>query len=837
MAGSPEIHGHDTSQYELAMVTRRLGGVFELRVQIATKRYLVNVLNQFFSQLTLFLFFSIGGYLAIMGDITIGSLVAVLAAYKDMYAPWKDLIDYYQKAEDARVKYDQLREYFAPPTLMDRARISGDAPCPNIATAPLIASNVVAEADEGVRAIDGANLILQLPIHAAVIGGSSASRDELARLLARQVLPRAGQIKIGDSDITSLPDSVIGRRIGFVGPETYLGSGSMFDALIYPLLHRPGAPTSAIGKFKELELREAARTGNSELDLDADWIDYENAGCSSKSQLRLRIVEILRVVSLEEEVYEAGLRRTINPAVRASLGKKLLDARRLLRERVVQRNLTSAIETFDRALYIENASVAENILFGTPLSGALAIERLGENDYMRRVIAAAGLTEEFLEKGRRLAAVMTDIFRGLEAGHEFFERFSFIRADDLPVFEAILRRIEGGGLQQLAPGERSRLMELPFKLIASQHTVGLIDQAFKEKILAAREIFAKELPAELKSAVQFFDIDTYNAATTVIDNVLFGKGALSKASMTGALQEIVTEVVTELGLYVSIVELGLETDIGIGGAKLSASQRQRMAIARCLIKRPELLILCDALSLLDPAMQDRVFAAIRADMADRSLILLEAGGTRAASLPRVFMIEDGKVIEQTAGAAAAPRAAATADADEGHVGLGELVGIMAQIPLFAGIDRSKLKLLAFTSERVTYDQGQYVFRQGAPGDKAYVILDGKADVVLDTGAGETVVAHLNRHQVFGEMALLSSMPRTTSIRAAAPLTMLALSQDVFIRLVEENSNIAMGMTRILADRLAGTLRDLSRVSAQVSAGTRPQNRPASRDPRGRAGVT
>lgn len=71
-----------------------------------------------------------------------------------------------------------------------------------------------------------------------------------------------------------------------------------------------------------------------------------------------------------------------------------------------------------------------------------------------------------------------------------------------------------------------------------------------------------------------------------------------------------------------------------------------------------------------------------------------------------------------------------------------------------------------------------------------MILEGAADVVLESASRETVVARLGRHQVFGEMALLSSMPRTTTIRAAEALSMLALSQDVFVRLVEENAGIA-----------------------------------------------
>ena len=132
------------------------------------------------------------------------------------------------------------------------------------------------------------------------------------------------------------------------------------------------------------------------------------------------------------------------------------------------------------------------------------------------------------------------------------------------------------------------------------------------------------------------------------------------------------------------------------------------------------------------------------------------------------------------------------------------------------MDRAQLKLLAFTSEPVTFDAGHVVFRQGDTGDNAYVILEGDAEVVLENGGDGTVIARLGRYQVFGEMALLTSSPRSTTIRAGSSLSMLAIRQDVFVRLVEENAPIAVGITRMLIDRLAKTNADLNRARAASS---------------------
>ena len=62
--------------------------------------------------------------------------------------------------------------------------------------------------------------------------------------------------------------------------------------------------------------------------------------------------------------------------------------------------------------------------------------------------------------------------------------------------------------------------------------------------------------------------------------------------------------------------------------------------------------------------------------------------------------------------------------------LNEEVEALRSVPLFAKIEPSKLKLLAFTSERLTFPAGGELFHQGDPGDAAYIILDGQADVVV-----------------------------------------------------------------------------------------------------------
>jgi ABC-type methionine transport system ATPase subunit len=384
----------------------------------------------------------------------------------------------------------------------------------------------------------------------------------------------------------------------------------------------------------------------------------------------------------------------------------------------------------------------------------------------------------------------------------------------MPIFKHILLSIDSHGIDSLGDDDRYRLMALPFKLVETQHQVGLIDEEMKKRLLTARRAFAQGLPDRYRGAVQFFEQGTYNAASSIVENIIFGKTATGKAGSTEQIGQILTEVVDELNLRADIISVGLEYEIGAVGSRLSAAQQQKLALARCLIKRPDILIMNDAMSSLDSQSQERILANIKTEFVGRSLILFESSEDRRREFEKVLMMDRGKFVQHREDADRSDDKKMSREAlempgnDEPRkVGLNEIATLLMNIPLFKDIDRSKLKLLAFTSERLQFDKNQEVFHQGDPGDHAYVIVDGEVDVVLESAAGESTVATLGRNEFFGEMALLSKIPRTTTIRAKTSVVLLRFSQDVFLRMVEENSEIARGMMRVLAERLAATLRD------------------------------
>ncbi|MEE8622616.1 MAG: ABC transporter ATP-binding protein [Alphaproteobacteria bacterium] len=648
-SGVAEVHAHDTSQFELANFAGRLGRIYDIRFEIYRRKFLIKFFNGFIAQVTPFLFYSIGGTLVITGDLSFGALVAVLAAYKDLAPNWRELLKYYQRKEDARIKFEQVVLQFEPDGMLDGALQTTEPEPDEPLSGEIVATNLSLTEDDQVKVLDGVAFAFPLDEHVAIVGPGGSGKDALAMLIARLIAPSGGRLTVGGKDIADLPETVTGRRMAYVGPGAFLFSGSVRENLYYGLKHRPLRPASydeETARARSLALAEALKAGNIDYDAEADWIDYGAAAVDGENALAARAVELLHLVDMGENLYDMGLRCTVDPNQRADVADKVLRAREAVRERLAEPEMAALVEPFDQDKYNDNASVAENLLFGTPVGPEFNIEGLAESPYVRKILDQAGLTSDLVTMGRQVAEIMVELFSGIDPGHELFEQYSFISADDLAQFNALLGRLGKDGLDRLSADDRTRLLTLPFKLIPARHRLSLIDDKMRARLLDARRAFAANLPERLRPAVEFFEANKYNAAATLQDNILFGKLAYGQAQAAERVGEMIAAVVDELHLRDTVMEAGLDAQVGIGGARLSAAQRQKLALARCLLKRPDLLIMNEALSVLDNATQARVLANVIAEMKGRGLICVLPRVDLARAFDRVAVMRAGRIVEQ-----------------------------------------------------------------------------------------------------------------------------------------------------------------------------------------------
>lgn len=149
--------------------------------------------------------------------------------------------------------------------------------------------------------------------------------------------------------------------------------------------------------------------------------------------------------------------------------------------------------------------------------------------------------------------------------------------------------------------------------------------------------------------------------------------------------------------------------------------------------------------------------------------------------------------------------------------LSDEVDLLRKIPLFATIDPGKLKLLAFASDRKVYKANQDLFKQGETGDSAYVIVDGLADIIVETDAGEVTVAQLGRNEFIGEISILCDVPRTATVRANTDLSALKIKKEHFVGLVSQVPELGIQVMRELASRLSKTTAELGEARRELTA--------------------
>lgn len=145
------------------------------------------------------------------------------------------------------------------------------------------------------------------------------------------------------------------------------------------------------------------------------------------------------------------------------------------------------------------------------------------------------------------------------------------------------------------------------------------------------------------------------------------------------------------------------------------------------------------------------------------------------------------------------------------------VDLLRRIPLFASIDTSKLKLLAFTSERLTFASGAVLFREGDRGDSAYLILSGVVSVSVASPKGDVVVASIGSNNIVGEMALLGEIPRTATLTATEPLETLKIKKEQFFQLLRDLPQMTLEIMRELAARLNNANKELAAAHAKLRA--------------------
>ncbi|MBB3996360.1 ABC transporter ATP-binding protein [Aureimonas pseudogalii] len=605
----PSIRTNDASNYVRAKISHDLGGIFLIRFDIYQWKFLVKFLNNFLSQATPFIFYMFGGYYAVTGHLDIGELVAVIAAYRELPSPLKDLIDWDLMRLDVNVKYDQVAEQFDVGDLADESR---QAPLA-AAVPPLIgafaARGLTITDESGLKLVDDVSLDLPLRQAVAATGPVGDGAERIAEALASLQVPSSGEIALAGHPLASYPEAVTGRRLAYVDAATFYPQSTLREALLYPLMHHPqGGTTVRDGKSEQLARMETLASGNIALDPRDDWVDAAAIGGTTPADRTRAISDVLRIVRLDRDIARFGLRQRAPAGLTEDVAGPVLAARRAFRERLVRSGTAGDVEPFDPGRYLANASIIENVVFGASYADEISATRLLVRGDARRVLEQTGLGDDLAVIGRSIAETLVELFGDMGESSPLLRRLDIVRPDEIDDFRQLLARSGSRDGEQMRE-DRSRLIRLALNYVEPRYRLGLIDDTLRARIVEARRLFHDQASRDVTEGIVFYDIERFNPAANIQDNVIFGRLAQTTASAADAIEDHLTAAIEDAGLAGIVQDLALDFDIGAGAKRLTLGQQQKLSLARSILKAPDYLIANRCLSALDVETQRAVMAA------------------------------------------------------------------------------------------------------------------------------------------------------------------------------------------------------------------------------------
>jgi CRP-like cAMP-binding protein len=129
------------------------------------------------------------------------------------------------------------------------------------------------------------------------------------------------------------------------------------------------------------------------------------------------------------------------------------------------------------------------------------------------------------------------------------------------------------------------------------------------------------------------------------------------------------------------------------------------------------------------------------------------------------------------------------------------VELLKRVPLFSKLDKKALEDVAHIADEIDLPAGKEMATEGDRGREFFVLLKGEANV---TRGGEKINT-MKEGDFFGEIALVTKMPRTATVTATSDVDVLVITERAFDNLLKKSPTIGLGVAEALAERVAPQL--------------------------------
>ncbi len=814
--GVEDLRANNGVAFALADFSEQLGGLFRVRYRIYQLKFLMKFLNNFINHLTPFFFYLIGGALAINGEISIGALVAAIASYKDLAAPWKELLDYYNRSIDLSLRYRLVADRFEPDGMIDEELFEGrPSSIPRLDKA-IRFENVTIRGDSGERIID--SLSAEIPAGAliGIAAPDGGARSALSQMLSRTCVPNSGRLMIGEHDLAQLHQEVVASRVGVASAAPHLFNASIAENVQMSLRHHPNAVENPddLNEAEADELAESIASGNSAIRPDNRWLDASVAGFDDEEELRDWWLRLIDAAGCADELFHAALDVRIQADRHAELKKAIVALRPVIARRLEAEGAIDAVDLFDVDMFNPSLTIVENITLAVPrlVDGQPpSPRRVATDPRLHEALAELGLADRFRERAVDLLCALCDTFGEISPSHPIFLRLGDVDSDDLTAMKAARKQIAAKGFDSLNEQMRGLVMSLPFRLalgrLRKQRPEGL-----KTKVLAARKQSMATLRERLSDLFEPLNADAYADSLPLFENLVFGRLSEPDSDRAMLARDIALEELEKAGLRRDVTLLIGDLPAGIGGANLGPSARERIAFVRAGLRRPDVLVLDHALASRSETERRSARASMRALLPHATIIVLEPKLENAGEFDMALTIRHGRLVEHDV--QPTPQID-IGDTDSALDELSAKMRVLSEMPLFSGVEPRQLRLLAYSADWVSARAGSRVFRAGVEADGAYILVSGAAELQWPGHRpGEQPITEVLPGRLIGDLSVIAAWPRAFDMVVTQDMRALRVGKRELQDLIEQDPAVANSLLRTVAGYLLHSAEELRRLRGE-----------------------
>lgn len=608
VSGIHEIHSNGSYHIENRKYGKFVDELMKVRIVWTLYKQGIKTTNNFFQNLGPFFLFIVGGYLAIQGRFDLGALVAFLSAQDKLYDPWKELMDFYQTYQDAKVSYVRLMDYYdlepehpTEPTDREAYDLKGAIQVRDL-------SFTVAG---GIQLLKQVSLDLEPGEQLALVGFSGSGKSTLAQCISQLYTYTGGSVLIDGLEVNDMTKQDLAKNLGVVAQSPFIFDGTIKENLLYSC-------TAMI------------EAGDPEKEHIYPTLD--------------EMIEVIQQVGLFVDVLRFGLNTLLETDQEAELVDKLIRVRESFQTDFGQ-ELAEFVEFFDEERYLYFSSVAANLIFGNPNQPEFSPDQLATNQYFLDFLDEAQLKNPLISLGLQLAEQTMDILGNLPPDEMFFQQ-SPILADEFDDYKALVGRGGVIRLHEFSEEDQHSLLKLALRFVPGIHKIVALPEMLEKLILDGRFLFMKKIQEDHPGAISFYRISEYIHSQTILDNILFGKPRTDHPKSQERINQSIIQLLIEEDLLETIVEIGMNFRVGTKGDRLSGGQRQKLAIARIFLKAPPILIMDEATSALDNASQKRIQNLLETKWKGKStLISVIHRLDTIKGYDKIGVMKAGKIIE------------------------------------------------------------------------------------------------------------------------------------------------------------------------------------------------